>query len=54
MIEDYTITETHDPYYYEINEFLDCIQKGEDSQINSPERSIMVMRILDQIRSAIV
>ncbi len=54
MIEDHTIKETHDPYYYEINEFLDCIQKGEDSKINSPERSIIVMRILDQIRSATV
>ena len=53
-IEDHTIKETHDSYYYEINEFLNCIQKGEDSKINSPERSVMVMRILDKIRAAIV
>lgn len=43
-------TGLHDEYFYEIQEFINCIQEGHDSQVNAPERSVAVMRILDEIR----
>ena len=49
-IENHTAEDDHDSYYYEFKEFIDCVQNGEESKINSPERSIIVMRILDEIR----
>lgn len=49
---DFTQKEVNDPYYYEFKEFIDCVLKGEESVINTPDRSIQVMRIMDEIRSA--
>lgn len=40
----------HDEYYYEFREFIDCIEEGRESRINSPEKSLAVMRIMDRIR----
>ena len=52
IVETHTMEDNHDTYYHEFKEFIDCIQRGEESKINSPEHSIAVMRILDEIRSA--
>ena len=52
-IENHTAEDQHDPYFHEFKEFIDCIQRGEASSINSPDRSISVMRILDHIRKSI-
>ena len=49
---DYTQKEVNDPYFYEFKEFIDCVLRGEESKINTPDRSVQVMRIMDQIRSA--
>jgi hypothetical protein len=53
-IENHTADDQHDAYFHEFKEFIDCVQRREDSQINSPERSIMVMRILDLVRASIL
>lgn len=52
IVENHTAEDNHDTYYHEFKEFIDCIQRGDESKINSPEHSIAVMRILDEIRSA--
>jgi predicted dehydrogenase len=52
IIENHTSEDDHDPYYHEFKEFIDCVQRGEESKINSPECSITVMRILDEIRKS--
>ena len=52
IVETHTMEDNHDTYYHEFKEFIDCIQSGEESKINSPEHSIVVMEILDEIRSA--
>ena len=52
-IESHTVDDDHDTYFHEFKEFIDCVQKGEESKINSPERSIIVMRILDFVRTSI-
>ena len=52
-IEDHTSDDQHDSYFHEFKEFIDCVQRGEESKINSPERSITVMKILDEIRKNI-
>lgn len=49
--ENHTVEDQHDPYYHEFKEFIDCVLKGEESYINSPDRSILVMKILDGIRA---
>ena len=52
-IENHTADDLHDSYFHEFKEFIDCVQRGEESNINSPERSVSVMRILDEIRRSI-
>lgn len=52
-IENHTVDDDHDTYFHEFKEFIDCVQNGEESKINSPERSIIVMRILDFVRTSI-
>lgn len=51
MATDLTVQDSHDDYYWEFKEFIDCVQAGQDSKINFPERSVAVMRILDRIRA---
>lgn len=53
IVENHTVEDNHDTYYHEFKEFIDCIQRGEESRINSPDRSIMVMKILDEVRSVL-
>ena len=50
--KDYTVAEvaSRDDYYYEFREFIDCVLSGKESAINSPDTSIAVLRILDQVR----
>ena len=48
---DFTQKEVNDPYFYEFKEFIDCVLMGVESTINTPDRSIQVMRIMDEIRS---
>ena len=40
----------HDDYYYEFREFISCVLSGRESPVNSPDTSIAVLRILDQVR----
>lgn len=47
---DYTVPLLYDEYYYEFREFITCIAEGCESEVNSPERSVAVLRILDEIR----
>ena len=53
IVENHTVEDDNDTYYHEFKEFIDCVQRGEESNINSPDRSIIVMKILDQVRSAL-
>ena len=39
-----------DDYFYEFREFISCVQAGKESTVNSPDISIAVLRIMDQIR----
>lgn len=39
-----------DDYYYEFREFISCVLSGHESRINSPDTSISVLRIMDQVR----
>lgn len=48
--EDITVKDTHDEYYCEFKEFIDCVLEGHDSLINSPETSVIVMEVLDEVR----
>lgn len=49
---DLTVAEAslRDDYYYEFREFIDCVLSGKESAVNSPDTSVAVMRILDQVR----
>lgn len=41
----------HDPYFYEIQEFINLLEKGcTQSEINSHENSLITMEIMDEIR----
>ena len=43
-----------DDYYYEIKDFIDLIESGKTAHpINSPENSLIVMEIMDEIRRQI-
>lgn len=50
--KDYTVAEValRDDYYYEFREFIDCVLSGKESAVNSPDTSIAVLRIMDQVR----
>ena len=41
----------HDDYYYEFREFISCVLCGRESSVNSPDTSIAVLRIIDQVRN---
>lgn len=49
---DLTVSEVaqKDDYYYEFREFISCVLSGHESRINSPDTSISVLRIMDQVR----
>ena len=39
-----------DDYYFEFREFIGCVLSGKESVVNSPDTSVAVLRILDQVR----
>ena len=39
-----------DDYYFEFREFIGCVLSGKESAVNSPDTSVAVLRILDQVR----
>lgn len=39
-----------DDYYFEFKEFISCVLAGKESAVNSPDTSIAVLRIMDQVR----
>lgn len=39
-----------DDYYFEFLEFISCVLSGRESAVNSPDTSIAVLRILDEVR----
>ena len=49
---DVTVPEAslHDDYYYEFREFISCVLSGRESAVNTPDRSVAVLRVLDGIR----
>ena len=51
---DLTVAEVslRDDYYYEFREFISCVLSGKESAVNSPDTSIAVLRIMDQVRNA--
>lgn len=52
--EDLTIKPIDGDMYFEVKEFIDILEaQGRESSMNSHERSLMLMEILDEIRSQI-
>lgn len=47
---DITIPDDADEYFYEFQEFITCVQEGRESRINTPDRSVDVLEIMDEIR----
>lgn len=41
-----------DDYYYEFREFISCVLSGKESAVNSPDTSVAVLRIMDQVRKS--
>jgi hypothetical protein len=52
MGKDLTVAEVaeRDDYYFEFKEFISCVLAGKESAVNSPDTSIAVLRIMDQVR----
>ncbi|MDR1980739.1 MAG: Gfo/Idh/MocA family oxidoreductase [Tannerellaceae bacterium] len=51
IVEDISIATDKDEYYYEIAEFIDVVLSGRrESSVNTHERSLIVMEIIDEIR----
>lgn len=53
---DLTVSETsiRDDYYFEFREFMDCVLSGRESPVNSPDTSVVVLRILDSVRKRFI
>ena len=52
--KDLTVAEAaeRDDYYFEFKEFISCVLTGKESAVNSPDTSIAVLRIMDQVRKS--
>ncbi|MDR1879541.1 MAG: Gfo/Idh/MocA family oxidoreductase [Tannerellaceae bacterium] len=51
IAEDIGVATEKDEYYYEVAEFIDVVLSGRrESSVNTHERSLMVMEIIDEIR----
>ncbi|MBQ4285949.1 MAG: Gfo/Idh/MocA family oxidoreductase [Bacteroidales bacterium] len=50
--QDLTCPPEKDEYLCEWREFIDCVLQGRESAVNTPDRSVAVMRILDAVRTA--
>ena len=50
--QDLTCPPEADEYLCEWREFIDCVLAAKESPINTPDRSVAVMRILDAVRMA--
>ena len=48
--EDITVPDEKDEYFYEFEEFITCVLEGRESRINTPDRSVEVLEIMDDIR----
>lgn len=51
-VQDLTVSNQKDQYYYEIAEFINIVQQGKrESDINSHANSLAVMEVVDEVRS---
>ncbi len=48
--QDISVPDDKDEYFYEFQEFITCVQEGRESLVNTPDRSVEVLEIMDEIR----